>query len=212
MSPLIERPHVRALGLERHPPHLGPALRLRSQSLDHPGRRVVDAPYEHGRSGARDRRAERAQLARPLHERDRLRVERGAAGLVEAVVEPAGDQVEAALGEAEHEQAGVGDVEDGVAHRDLGGGRGAGLRPAGGGGGGSAARAFAVRTERRGTTSTASSPAGGSKRVASPSAHTTKPPSSAAATLSGWPSSWVAIRSTSASSSKIESAASSPAT
>ena len=77
---------------------------------------------------------------------------------------------------------------------------------------GSASRAFCVRTAWPGTTSRHSRPGGGSKRSAWPSAHSTKPPSSAAATLSGWPSSFVASASTSAPSSKIESAATRPAT
>jgi hypothetical protein len=77
---------------------------------------------------------------------------------------------------------------------------------------GSASRAFCVRTAWAGTTSRHSSAPGGSKRSAWPSLHSTKPPSSAAATLSGCPSSLVAAASRSAPSSKIESAATRPAT
>ncbi len=77
---------------------------------------------------------------------------------------------------------------------------------------GSASRAFCVRTAVAGTTSRHSRPGGGSKRSAWPSTHSTKPPRIAAATLSGWPSIFVASPSTSAPSSKIESAATRPAT
>ncbi len=77
---------------------------------------------------------------------------------------------------------------------------------------GSAARASAVLTGVSGTTRIASSPSGGSNRVTSVPSQITNPPFSAAATLSGWPSISLASVSTSASSSKMWSAASSPAT
>ncbi len=49
----------------------------------------------------------------------------GAAGLVEAVVQPARHEVPVAAGEAERQQRAVGDVEDRVGQRHLGGQRGA---------------------------------------------------------------------------------------
>ena len=98
-----------------------------AQPLDHARGGVVLAPDEHGRAGAGDRGAERAELRRAGGERHRLGVELRAARLVQAVGEPAGDEVEPALGQPEHEQRRVGDVEDRVGHRHLGGQRGARL-------------------------------------------------------------------------------------
>jgi hypothetical protein len=138
---------------------------------------------------------ERAELRARRSERHRLRVQRGAARLVQAVGEAARDEVESALREPEHEQLAWPTLKTASA---IGTWRG------------SAARALAVRTWRCGTTSTASSPAGGRSARAAPR-ETTKPPSSAAATLSGGPRARRERR-MSASSSKIESAASSPAT
>ena len=92
----------------------------RRRRLDHAGRRLVVAPHEHGRPGARDRRPQRAEVARAAHERHRLRIEVLAARLVQAIVEAAGDEVPVARGEAEDEQRPVRGVEDGVGHRDLG--------------------------------------------------------------------------------------------
>ena len=88
---------------------------------------------------------------RRVDELHRARVEVRAAGLVQAVAQAAGDEVEVAAAEAEHQQRRVGGVEDGVGQRHLGGQRRRAPR--------GCARA------RAGTTRTASSPAGASKRV-----------------------------------------------
>ncbi len=98
--------------------HLGPAVGELVQPLRHRAAGLEVAPHEHGRPGAGDRRAERAEVARLLHELPRARIEVGAARLVDAVAEPARDQVEVPAGQAEHEQRGVGDVEHGVRDRD----------------------------------------------------------------------------------------------
>ena len=72
-----------------------------------------------------------------------------AALLVQAVVQPARDQVPVAARQPERQQRAVGDVEDGLLDRDL---RGQGrARPL-------------VRTAAWGTTASASRPVGGSKR------------------------------------------------
>src|SRR5205085_576746 len=76
---------------------------------------------------------------------------------------------------------------------------------------GSAARASAVGTGSGGSAITPSSPGAGSKRCTSSPAQTTNPPKIAAATLSGWPSTFAAMRWTSASSSYMWSAATRPA-
>ena len=91
--------------------------------------RAPGAPARHRRTrahtrpapwaGPRDRRAQRAQLRRASRQSQRARVEALAMRLVQAVVEPAGDQVPVAAHEPEHEQGGVGDVEDGVGDRHL---------------------------------------------------------------------------------------------
>src|SRR5687768_17790455 len=59
-----------------------------------------------------DRRPQRAQPLRVLHELPRAGVQMRAARLVDAIAEAARDQPEVALGESEHEQRGVRDVED----------------------------------------------------------------------------------------------------
>ena len=166
---------------------------LAAQRLDDPGGLLVVAPDEHRRARAGDRRAERAEVARAADEVHRARVEVLAARLVQAVVEPGRDEVPVAARQPEHQQRGVGGVEDRVAHRHLGGQRGARLLRAHG-------RVRARRARPRGR-SAARSGARGRRRT-----RRTRP-GSAAATLSGWPSSSVASASRSASSSKTWSAA-----
>ena len=107
-------------GRERHPQHVGPAFGLRAQPRRDRAGALDVAPHEHGRSGAGDRRAERPEPARPLHELPRARVQVPAPRLVDAVLQTASDQVEVAASEPEHQQRGVRDVVDGLGDRDPG--------------------------------------------------------------------------------------------
>src|SRR5436190_3105768 len=83
------RPARTALGARRSPAPPRGGARSASRS-------AAVTPEEDGRAGARDRRADRAQLARAPEELHRARVEPLAARLVEPVVESARDQIEIA--------------------------------------------------------------------------------------------------------------------
>ena len=190
---------VGALRLERRPQQRRPALDLAAERLGDGAGLLVEAPHEHGRPGAGDRRPERAQLARAHGQLERAREQRARAAA--GAGGPAGRarrRSQSPRASPSVSSGGVGDVEHGLLHRHL-----ARAAPR-------ARRACAP--PRSGTTASASRPVGGSKRAACPSAQMTKPPCSAAATLSGWPSSSVASASRSASSSNMWSAAIRPAT
>ena len=193
-APRRRRPGARTASSARSPSR---RPRPRGPAATAPGL-LVEAPHEHRRAGARDRRAQRPELASARGELDR------SAGTARArrcscrrSCRPRATRSQSPLARPSVSSARVGDVEDRLGERHLRG---------------SAARAARVCTASSGTTASASRPVGASKRVARPSAHTTKPPYSAAATLSGWPSSSLACASRSASSSNRWSAASSPAT
>ena len=101
--------------LERRAPRRQP--RLGPQPLHRARGRVVVAPDEHGRAGARDRRAERAELRARARAAPSTRGYRCArCGWCRRSAGRA-RRGRVAAREAEHEQRGVGDVEDGVGHR-----------------------------------------------------------------------------------------------
>ena len=60
-----ELAHVGPLGVEGRAHQLRPALDLPRQRARHRAGLLVEAPHQHRRPGARDRRAERAELAGP---------------------------------------------------------------------------------------------------------------------------------------------------
>ena len=132
-----------------------PAVDLGRERLGDRAGLLVEAPHQHRRPGAGDRRAERAQLARAREQLERAREQVRAALLVQAVVQPPREQVPVPAREPERQQRRVRDVEDRVL---------ASAPRAG-----SAARAARVRTACSGTTASASRPVGGSSRVACPS-------------------------------------------
>ena len=180
----------------RRPLAGGPA-----QAVQHRAGLLVVAPHEHGRAGAGDRRAQRAELARPRDQlqRARVQVRRGGAG-AGGRASPRGDQVPVARAPGPSASSDAcGDVEDRVGQRHLGGQRGA--------------RLGGAHRRRAGTTSTASSPAGGvearrlRRRRRSRSRRAAR-----RRRCRGGPRARSASASTSASSSNRWSAASSPAT
>ena len=81
---------------------------------------LVEAPHEHRRSGAGDRRPERSELARA---RRRARTSAGTGRarwlLVQAVLQAAREQIPVAVAQAERQQGAVRDVEHGVRERHL---------------------------------------------------------------------------------------------
>jgi chromosome partitioning protein len=120
--------HVRSLRLERHPQQLRPSLDLGPERFSDGARLLVEAPHEHGRAGAGDRRAERSKLSRAGGELERARIQVRAPALVQAVLQTACEQIPVAAREPEGKQGAVGDVEHRILHRHLrgqGGARGA---------------------------------------------------------------------------------------
>src|SRR3954470_4491612 len=87
---------IGARRLEGRALHRGPAADLRAQTLHHALRLVELAPDEDGGAGAGDRGAQRAELARALDDLRAAGIEVRAVGLVQAVGQPAADEVEVA--------------------------------------------------------------------------------------------------------------------
>src|SRR4051812_20132822 len=97
----LKRFDIRSARGEAGAAHLAVA-RLGAQALEERAGLLPVAPEQDGRARARDRGSDRAELAGGRQELHRARVERGAAGLEDAVRQPAGHQVEVAAREAEH--------------------------------------------------------------------------------------------------------------
>ena len=130
----LQGAHVGALRLERRVQRRRPSPRPRRGPLRRP-RPSARSGTRAAPSARRPRSSRRARPARGARtdQRHRPRVEVLAARLVQAVVEAGRDEVPVPAREAEHQQRGVRDVEDRVAHRDLGRQRRARLlRPHGG--------------------------------------------------------------------------------
>src|SRR3954471_7031799 len=109
----LERADIRAARGESGAAHLAVA-RLGAEALEEGAGLLPVAPEQHRRPGARDRRADRAQLARGAEQLHRAGIERGPARVMEAVGQAAGHEVEVAAREAQHEQRGVRGVVHGV--------------------------------------------------------------------------------------------------
>ena len=103
-GPASELLDVGALGLERRAQDARPALDLAAQRLGDGAGLLVEAPHQHRRPGAGDRRAERAQLAGALGQLERAREQVRAALLVQAVLQAAREQIPVAAGEPERQQ------------------------------------------------------------------------------------------------------------
>ena len=86
-----ERSHVGPLRLERRAQQRRPAVDLRGERLGHGAGLLVEAPHQHGRAGAGDRRSQRPQLARARDQLERARKQAGAPLLVQPVVQAARD-------------------------------------------------------------------------------------------------------------------------
>ena len=143
-----ERRDARSERLELHDPRPRPSRwRLRrSHCISATRGSAAPAPDQHRRAGARDRRAERAELGRPPHQLRRARVQMRPVGLVQAVAQAGRDQIPVRRGQPGRELGDLSDVADRIAPS---------APPAG-----SASRAGAVRTGLCGITITASSSGG----------------------------------------------------